>query len=82
MNIEEADMCAAIRLCGHRLGYLHVADNTRTYPGSGALDFKAILKALEDIHYTGFVTVECLPQPDRETAAKKAIEHLVACEPN
>ncbi len=82
MNIEEADMCAAIRLCGHRLGYLHVADNTRTYPGSGALDFKAILKALEDIHYTGFVTVECLPQPDREAAAKKAIEHLVACEPN
>lgn len=80
MNIEEADMCAAIRCCGNRLGYVHVAENTRTYPGSGALDFRAVLKALKDIRYDGFITVECLPKPDRETAAKKAIEHLMACE--
>lgn len=81
MNIEEFDLCAAIRLCGDKLGYFHVADNSRRYPGSGQLDFKKILATLDEIGYTGYVTLECIPEPDRDTAAKKAIAHLMACEP-
>ncbi len=81
MGLEEFDPCDAIRRCGKRLGYLHVADNSRRYPGSGQFDFKKILSILEEIDYSGFVTVECLPEPDRDTAAKKAIAHLKACEP-
>jgi sugar phosphate isomerase/epimerase len=81
MNIEEFDPCEAIRLCGDKLGYFHVADNSRRYPGSGQLDFKKILSALKEIDYKGFVTLECIPYPDRETTIKNAMEHLKKCEP-
>lgn len=81
MNIEEFDPCQAIRMCGKKLGYFHVADNSRRYPGSGQLDFRRILGALEEIGYDGYVSVECIPEPDRMTAAKRAIAHLHAVEP-
>lgn len=81
MGLEECDPYAAIRLCGSRLGYFHVADNSRRYPGSGQFDFRRILATLAEICYSGYVTVECIPEPDRRTAAQKAIEHLKACEP-
>lgn len=81
MGLEECDPYAAIRLCGSRLGYFHVADNSRRYPGSGQFDFHRILATLAEIRYSGYVTVECIPEPDRRTAARKAIEHLKACEP-
>lgn len=81
MGLEECDPYAAIRLCGSRLGYFHVADNSRRYPGSGQFDFRRILATLAEIGYSGYVTVECIPEPDRKTAARKAIEHLKACEP-
>jgi len=80
MNIEESDPLAAIRRCGSRLGYFHVSDSTRRYPGSGHLDFTRILATLKEVDYQGYITVECIPYPDRLTAAKKAIEHLRRCE--
>jgi len=80
MNIEETDPCEAIRLCKDRLGYFHVADNTRMYPGSGILDFKGYFSVLKEINYKGFVSVECLPIPDGETAVQKTLTHLRSCE--
>jgi sugar phosphate isomerase/epimerase len=80
MNIEETNAVEAIRAAGKRLGYFHVADNTRCYPGSGTLDFVPILSALKGIGYKGFVSVECLPWPDGKTAAERAIDHLKTCE--
>jgi sugar phosphate isomerase/epimerase len=80
MNIEETDPNEAIRLCGKRIGYFHVADNTRRYPGSGTLDFEDYFWALNDIAYQGFVSVECLSIPDGRTAAQKALDHLKKCE--
>ncbi|MDR0376195.1 MAG: sugar phosphate isomerase/epimerase [Spirochaetaceae bacterium] len=80
MNIEETDAIEAIRAAGKRLGYFHVADNTRRYPGSGTLDFIPVLSALKETGYRGFVSVECLPWPDGKTAAERAIGHLKSCE--
>ncbi len=76
MNIEEADMCAAIRLAGERLGYIHFADNTRHACGAGSLDFAAVLRALADIKYQGYVSIECLPIPDGEKAAAGSLDYL------
>ena len=81
MALEERDPCQAIRAAGSLLGYVHVSDNTRHYPGSGTFDFKKILQALDEAGYTGYVTVECIPDPDRNISAQKAIAHLIACEP-
>lgn len=76
MAIEESDLVEAIMCCRGRLGYIHVADNTRHYPGSGTLDFTEILHTLKNIHYNGFISVECLPIPTGEIAAAQAIAHL------
>jgi len=81
MNIGESNPVEAIRSCGERLGYFHVADNTRLYPGSGIIDFRSYFSALKEIGYKGFVSVECLPYPDGETAARRALEYLKQCEP-
>jgi len=79
MNIDEANPLEAIRMCGEKLAYFHIADNTRCYPGSGTLDFKSYLDVLKEIAYKGYISVECLPEPDGETAAKKALAHLHKC---
>lgn len=76
MGIEETDPLEAIRLCGGRLGYFHLADSTRLYPGTGRFDFPAILDALEQIGYDGYLSVECLPRPSGEEAARRAIDYL------
>lgn len=80
MGIEESDPAKAIRLCGNRLGYVHVADNTRTYPGSGRFDFPNFLKALSEIDYRGYVSVECLPKPCEKVAAQRALSYLMDIE--
>lgn len=76
MNIEEANITESIKKCGNLLGYFHVADSNRMYPGAGHIDFKPIANALKEACYQGYIIVECLPIPDGDTAAKKAIEYI------
>lgn len=77
MNIDETDSVKAIKSCGNKLGYFHLADNTRTYPGTGTIDFESILNALEDVKYDGYLSVECLPAPSGEEAAKEALKYIL-----
>lgn len=76
MNLEETDPCQAIRASANHLGYFHIADNTRWYPGSGTLDFKEIFKTLEEVGYEGYVTVECFRRGSGEETGKKAMTFL------
>lgn len=76
MGIDECDPVEAIRRCKGKLGYFHIADNSRRYPGTGRIDFRRILNALEEIGYDGFLSVECLPYPTGEEAAKNAINYM------
>lgn len=76
MNIDEYSPAKAIRQCGPLLGYVHVAENTRHYPGHGRLDFDEVFTALEAVGYDGFVSVECLPLPSGPEAARRAREFL------
>lgn len=76
MNIEEADMLETIRRCEGVLGYFHLADNDRRYVGHGSLNFKEILRTLRETGYKGYLTLECLPEPDGETAARRTLQTL------
>nr|WP_092072234.1 sugar phosphate isomerase/epimerase family protein [Dendrosporobacter quercicolus]NSL48619.1 sugar phosphate isomerase/epimerase [Dendrosporobacter quercicolus DSM 1736]SDM38816.1 Sugar phosphate isomerase/epimerase [Dendrosporobacter quercicolus] len=76
MGIDECDPCAAIRRCKGKLGYVHLADNSRRYPGSGQFSFQNIIKCIEEIGYEGYLSVECLPEPDGITAAERAAGFL------
>jgi RpiB/LacA/LacB family sugar-phosphate isomerase len=71
MNIEEPAIPTSIRLAADRLGYIHFADSNRQAPGNGHVDFKGILKALDDIGYQGIISTECLPLPDDRTALQR-----------
>jgi sugar phosphate isomerase/epimerase len=76
MNIEEADMCATIRMAGARIGHVHVADSNRWHPGAGHIDFAQILAALHEVNYAGFLSAEMFPNPDPETAIAGMAAHL------
>ena len=78
MNIEEVSITESIRAARDSLFHFHVADSNRWYPGAGHIDFGTILRALEEIEYSGFVSAEILPLPDSDMAAKHAIEYLRA----
>lgn len=70
MNIEEASLKQAFLDAGGRLGYVHLADNTRRAPGQGNTDFDEILRTLKAIGYQGPVISEILPLPDDRTAVE------------
>ncbi|MBQ9015601.1 MAG: sugar phosphate isomerase/epimerase [Firmicutes bacterium] len=76
MGIDEENPLEAIRRCGMRLGYFHLADSTRKYPGSGQLDFTKLLETLEEVGYEGYLSVECLPYPDHIRAAEEALQFM------
>jgi len=73
MNIEEADMAAAIRRAGKRLGHVHLVDSNRWAPGYGHLDLPGILRALADIGYAGYLSFEALPLPEPGEALRHGL---------
>jgi sugar phosphate isomerase/epimerase len=73
MNIEEADVAAALRSGGEHIGHVHFVDSNRRPAGCGHLDFAPIAAALRDIGYQGFLSAEALPYPDPLEAAKTTI---------
>ena len=63
MNIEEDDLPAAIRSAAGRIGHVHLAENNRKLPGNGHLDWPAIMSALQEAGYDGFLTMESFTTP-------------------
>jgi len=57
-NIEEKNVAAAVRSSGSRLKHLHASENDRGLLGSGHVDFPAIVSALNEIAYDGYVMIE------------------------
>lgn len=57
-NIEETSLGEAIRKMGDRLVHVQLSENNRSTLGSGHVDFKDILTALEDINYQGMISIE------------------------
>ncbi len=65
LNIEEADMFAAIRAAKGRIFDFHVADNNRMAAGMGSLDWPRIVRTLREIGYDGALTNEFVAPIDR-----------------
>jgi sugar phosphate isomerase/epimerase len=66
------------------IGHFHLADiaqnkiHNHLIPGEGVIDFKRVLKAIYDIGYDGYITVELYPyQKDPIRAARKAHDYLI-----
>ena len=59
MNIEEDDLCAALRAAAPVLGAVHLSDSNRHQPGAGHIPFAAVIATLREIGFTGTLSVEC-----------------------
>jgi 5-keto-L-gluconate epimerase len=76
MNIEDVNIYDSFREADGLCWFVHFADNNRKWPGSAHLDFERIVGVLNEIGYAGFVSMEILPWPDPDTAARSTIESL------
>jgi sugar phosphate isomerase/epimerase len=76
MNIEDASIEGNLRKFIKYTAYIHFADSNRLAPGWGHLDFHSIVAALREVSYAGWVSVEILPLPDPDSAARQAISCL------
>ena len=76
MNIEEENIAASVRRAGSVLGYIHLVDSNRCGPGQGHLPFGEVLNALIDVGYDGYLSLECLPKPDAESAIKESLRYI------
>lgn len=74
MNIEEADIAAALRLAGPKLGHVHFADSNRRAIGMGHTDMKPVMAALRDIGYDSYLSAEVFALPDSQAAAEQTIK--------
>ena len=72
-----------IRRLGPQIDHVHVEDIAATrvhrhlVPGDGAIDFREVFTALDEIDYHGWVTIELYPFiDDPDTAGRRAREYL------
>jgi D-psicose/D-tagatose/L-ribulose 3-epimerase len=57
-NIEENGFADPVETAGDRLGYVHIGESHRGYPGTGTIDFDQFFTALKAGGYSGPVTFE------------------------
>jgi D-psicose/D-tagatose/L-ribulose 3-epimerase len=63
MNIEEDSISGAIIAAGKHLGFLHLSENQRGYPGSGHLPWPEIFNTIIESPYTGPLVIESYVSP-------------------
>ena len=57
-NIEEKNVANSIRAAGPWIKHFHACENDRGIPGSGHVDWPGVFRALTDLGYDGWVTIE------------------------
>jgi D-psicose/D-tagatose/L-ribulose 3-epimerase len=72
-NIEEKSIGQGYRTVARHLKHVHTCENDRGIPGSGHVEWKDVFKALRDIGYDGWLTIESFGFSLREVIAAAAI---------
>ena len=73
MNIEEKNQADAIRKAGKTLGHFHACGSDRGTPGNDHIDWKPIVKALNEIGYQGDIVIESFTTDVKVIARAAAI---------
>lgn len=61
MNIEEASLAGSVQRASKAIRHVHIADSNREAAGRGHIDFDSLVRALTDVGYSGWYTMEFLP---------------------
>jgi len=81
MASDEAPAPDLIRRHAKRMHHFHANDPNKRGPGFGNTDFVPIFRALKDVEYQGWVSVEVFDySPDPETIARESIRYMKECE--
>lgn len=79
MNIEEADLPAAIEQCGDKLAHLHFPDSNRGVPGMGHIPWVRVLRSLHKMNYQGAACIETFnPETISETCSMTYLNRTFA----
>ncbi len=76
MNIEEDDPRAALHDVRGVLGAVHLSDSNRHQPGTGHVDFGALLATLHEDGFDGVLSVECRLRGEPAPALAACGAHL------
>jgi sugar phosphate isomerase/epimerase len=77
MSSEGRPIPDIIRESRGYVSHFHANDDTKREPGSGSLDFSAMLQALKDIGFEGYASIEVFEiEPDPQTMARRGLQHL------
>jgi D-psicose/D-tagatose/L-ribulose 3-epimerase len=57
-NIEEKSIGAACLAAGVHLKHVHTCENDRGTPGTGHIEWQELFRALGELHYDGWLTIE------------------------
>ncbi len=74
--LEERSPYLAIIKAGGKLGHVHVADSNRLAPGLGVMDWNLVIKAVWEVGYSGYLSVEARAEPSYEELLKVSIRTL------
>lgn len=77
MNIEDAQIGLSLAKHANLVKYIHLADSNRWAPGWGHLDFEDVFEGLSKARFDGWAAIEILPEPDPDSAARKAAETML-----
>ena len=82
LNIEERSSAAAIRAAGEHLVHLQVCGNDRGSPGHDQTDWPGIRDALDEVGYTGGLTIESFTPDNASIAVAASIWRPLAASPD
>lgn len=81
MSTEAAPVPDVIRANREFIHHFHANDPNRRGPGFGETDFKPIFRALREIDYAGWVSVEVFDySPDPDTIARESLRYMRVCQ--
>jgi D-psicose/D-tagatose/L-ribulose 3-epimerase len=78
MNVEEKNFCDPILETGNLLCYMHCCENDRGVAGTGHVDWQSVFRALSEINYDKWITLESFTPEIKSVAASTAIWRQVA----
>ncbi len=77
VNIEDGALTDTLRLAGESLMCIHLADNNRQAPGTGHIDFLQVIRTLNTMGYSGYLSLDAVPaRPDWKTLVKSSIHFM------
>ena len=76
MFLEDKSMEEAFRKCAGKITHIHISDSNRRYPGAGNVDYKLVSRSLDGIGYCAAVSLEILPAPSADEAARRGLEWM------